>query len=829
MKKAPGIFILLSLIFNISFGQLKIPYQQNEIPVNSIKSIHGYVGDRIKANQDGSIKAFDIDRYVSMVESQDHTDWWWIGEQPGKWLESAVLCSSLSRDSSLLNKAQNILVRLENAQQPDGYLGITHPSLRTAKKPLRGMDPYELYFMLHGLITASEQWEDESALKSAIGLADYFVSTINEGKAEFWPTDLRSPENFHVVPEGISEIAGHSVHCGLEGTLLIDPVLRLYQITGDKNYLEWSEWIVKNMDKWSGWNTYSRLDSVADGTMGIDEVQPYVHSHTFQMNFLGLLRLYQITGDESIFRKVKGVWDDVNRRQSYITGGVSVGEHYEKNHIRPLTGNVVETCATMSWMQLTQQLLLITGNPKYADNIERLLFNHVFASQAFDGDSYRYHTPPNGYKPFEYFHGPDCCTSSGHRIVSMLPTFIYATAKNAICINQYVASETEIKISEKKSVNLTIQTDYPQSERITILPKCNKNTSFTLKLRIPEWCSNPTILINGEAMNDLQPGSYANITRKWRAEDKVELIFPMELQWIEHDHFANIVTGRLPGGEIIFDIDSSRASSAPFALMRGPIAYAVDNLWWEVNDMPNNVGNEIAYIRSDVSNLDEVALPDQLLGPGYKVDVKTVSGKNLKTLAVPFTNVGLWYRFNKDKPEPNSKAYSYAIWLQDHESIGFKSLVEKHEKIKAKYSSAIDYVLIGNRTSEKEHHLNGLKVGKGTFNELNWVDSRNWMSFNMKVSTSGPTKLICSYWGSDNNRTFDIYANDIKIGEQSLSKNQPGEFFDVSYDVPYELVRDKTNSYGQKINSVTIKFVAKSGSTAGGIFGIQTMEVAEVE
>ena len=110
----------------------------------------------------------------------------------------------------------------------------------------------------------------------------------------------------------------------------------------------------------------------------------------------------------------------------YITGGVSVAEHYEHDYVKPISGHVVETCATMSWMQLTQMLLELTGESKYADAMERLMINHVFAAQDCETGSCRYHTAPNGSKPHGYFHGPDCCTASGHRIISMLPTFMYA-------------------------------------------------------------------------------------------------------------------------------------------------------------------------------------------------------------------------------------------------------------------------------------------------------------------------------------------------------------------------------------------------------------------
>ena len=218
--------------------------------------------------------------------------------------------------------------------------------------------------------------------------------------------------------------------------MLIDPMMRLYQLTKDQRYLDWCKWVVSSIDKWSGWDAYSNLDKVAAGEMPVNKIQPYVHAHRFQMNFLGLLRLYQSTGDTSYLRKVKGAWDDIASRQLYITGGVSVGEHHERDHVRPLTGEMMETCATMSWMQLSQYLLDITGDPKYADAMERILWNQVFAEQTIDGNANRYFTPPNGYLPKGYFREPDCCMGSGHRLLSMVPGWIYAKgAGGAIYVN----------------------------------------------------------------------------------------------------------------------------------------------------------------------------------------------------------------------------------------------------------------------------------------------------------------------------------------------------------------------------------------------------------
>src|SRR3972149_30612 len=417
IKYLTCLLLLFSIISNAQ-GQakqqtapvkLKVEPVQRAVPVTAIKSVEGFAGDRILKNKDNYLKTFPIEEHVQFIEERTHTDWdWKKAEQPGKWIESSLISALRFDDKELEEKVREMYNRLINSQEPEGYIGATSPEIRTPEKPLRGMDAYELYFMQHALLTVYEQWNNPKALNAASKLGDYFVKYIGPGKAEFWPYIYRYPENIGQKLSGKnhSDLAGHSIHYSWEGALLIDPMLRLYQLTGDTSYFNWCTWVISNIDKWSGWNSFSKLDSVADGTMQINEIQPYVHAHTFQMNFLGFLRMYQITGDESYLRKVAGAWDDVAERQMYITGGGSAGGHYGRGYVKPLTGKMIETCASMSWLQLSQYLLELTGNTKYADAMERLLWNNVFAAQTIDGDCNKYDTPPNGFKPYKYFHGP---------------------------------------------------------------------------------------------------------------------------------------------------------------------------------------------------------------------------------------------------------------------------------------------------------------------------------------------------------------------------------------------------------------------------------------
>ena len=634
----------------------KVAALENPVPVSSVKNITGFYGDRMKLNRNVYLKNFPIDKYVDFIVERQHTRWDWTkAEQHGKWLESAYLSAIQSGDNELMLKARAVLKRIIDSQEDNGYLGATARSYRSDARPVRGMDAYELYFVFHAFITVYEQTGDKEALAAVEKLADYYLKYFGPGKLEFWPSDLRAPENKQKQVDALSDFAGHGVHYSWEGTLLCDPIARLYELTGKKKYLDWSKWVVSNIDKWSGWDAFSRLDSVADGTLGVDKLQPYVHSHTFQMNFMGFLRLYRITGDKSLFRKVAGAWDDICNRQMYITGGVSVAEHYEHGYVKPVSGNVVETCATMSWMQLTQMLLELTGESKYADAMERLMMNHVFAAQDCESGTCRYHTAPNGTKPHDYFHGPDCCTASGHRIISLLPTFFYAENGKDFYINQYLPSRYD-----GKDFAFEISGNYPESESMVLTVLSSKNKNKILNLRIPSWCKAPEVSVNGERVSGIEAGKYLAITHKWEKGDKIGITFPMEGKWIRREHHSKYTTYTLPRGEIMYREEPT--DKIPYAFIRGPLVYCLDMVWNK--QLCNDDVNMEKDIRMDTNSEPKwIQKPDtKMLGPVYQTQASYM-GRKVDVLLTPFANIGQWFRPGEEKPYRNADAFTYAIWL----------------------------------------------------------------------------------------------------------------------------------------------------------------------
>lgn len=172
--------------------------------------------------------------------------------------------------------------------------------------------------------------------------------------------------------------------------------------------------------------------------------------------------------------------------------------------------------------------------------------------------------------------------------------------------------------------------------------------------------------VNGKTVPDIKAGTYAKLKREWKNGDKVELILPMKLQWIEHQDFQQVKISELPGGEHMYDGVSDQRN-APYALMRGPVVYMVDNIWLDSAkvEYPQNVGRDLKVFVTDNPQFKAVKLHDTniLQGPAYLVPA-IINGIKTKVTMLPFSNVGKWYKDADHRVNKNSRAYSYAIWLK---------------------------------------------------------------------------------------------------------------------------------------------------------------------
>jgi hypothetical protein len=651
------------------------------------------------------------------------------------------------------------------------------------------MDPYEQYFTLHALITAYEAWGSQPALEAAKRLADYYVNTVGPGKAEFWPK--REDRT-----NGCGTIAGHAAHQCLEGTLFIDPMMRLYQTTGEKRYLEWAQWVVAKINRWGKMNdpklnVFEDLDLVADGKKTIGAIKGWSHSHTWHMNFLGFLRLYQATGDATLLRKVEGAVRDVMNRQVFVTGAVSVQECYQADQLIPNGESVAETCASMSWLELNQYLLEMTANPVYADTIEKVIFNHLPAAQACDGGGFCYHTALVGTKRRQ-MGGQTCCQGSGHRAIAELPKFLYAQDKEGPYVHQFVPSTVSLKMATGTGVTLKQTTEYPGDETIRISLTPEKAEVFSLRVRLPSWCEKPALTVNGKTVEELKSGTYCAIKREWKAGDVVELRLPMTPQWLKGEY----------------------NNSGLVCLKRGPLVYMVDGLWIE-GGLRGLLSMEAVAV--DTRATPVVAqLPAGFLGPALAVPVRITDQPSKIVKMVPFANVGRWYVDEADKgkrPDRNC----YGAWLAPSGSERYTAATAIEVARREELPRVIDRT--GPSFQDVEHNPQNGKGKPQGWSHLGYRTrhSGDWFSWDLKVLPDTPIILRVGCSGGEfgiHKFSFDVLVGGQKVGEMNVPA--PEGRVDGVFALPKELTQGK--------DKITVRFQAHQGKQAGRVFDVITLK-----
>ena len=180
-------------------------------------------------------------------------------------------------------------------------------------------------------------------------------------------------------------------------------------------------------------------------------------------------------------------WKDIKDNQLDITGSGSRDEHWPDKP--PLSvgerDNVDETCVTVTWLQFNMQLYRLTGEARFAEEIEKTLFNHLLAAQEpRRGADWCYFTPLQGRKPFSA--ALVCCHSSGPRGIALAPLCLYAATSDGINVNYYTPSTATVPLPSGGSVEISQQTAYPLDGAVTLtLTPKQIAGPFTIRLRSP--------------------------------------------------------------------------------------------------------------------------------------------------------------------------------------------------------------------------------------------------------------------------------------------------------------------------------------------------------
>lgn len=489
--------------------------------------VDGYLGEKMNLVIEKRIKAQDVEHLLEPFRHRNETRLW-QSEFWGKWIQSAIAAYDYNRDPELLAIIRKAVEGLLATQTPDGYIGNYSPDAQLAHWDIWGRK----YSML-GLLAYYDLTGDKEALKGASRVADHLLTQVGPGKA-----DIVMTGNYR----------------GMPSSSILEPMVFLYRRTGEKKYLDFAQYIA---DQWETENG-PKLISKALAGVPVSERFPHPASWWSYENgqkayemmscYEGLLELYRITGRTEYLESVVKAVDNIIDQEINIAGSGSAFEcfYHGVNYQDQPTYHTMETCVTMTWMKLCFNLLRLTQDPAYADQIEKSAYNALLASVKGDGTEIAKYSPLGGIR-----HAGEeqcgmhinCCNANGPRAFMMLPSFAAMRSGNEIFINLYGTSRADLPLSGKNMVAIEQSSDYPVSDQVEVNVNPVKSEMFTIAFRIPDWSGKTEVLLNGEQVRNVTPGTYLKISRVWNKYDKVTLKFEMKGKLVNLGNSQAIVRG----------------------------------------------------------------------------------------------------------------------------------------------------------------------------------------------------------------------------------------------------------------------------------------------
>lgn len=421
----------------------------------------GFLERRYKANISNWLLAKSEDTLLSCYTRRPG-DYAWQGEHVGKWIHAATLAWANTGDATLRNKLDRVVATLISTQLDDGYLGTYPIGSHWSRMNEYKWDVWVHKYNLIGLLTYAEFTGSEKALNAARKIGDLLISTFG--------------------PRGKLSLNKQGPHSGMVSGSILEPVLLLYHATSDPRYLQFAFHIA---EQWELPNGNRLISSLAQGV----SVRNAANGKAYEMLscFVGLCELFRATGDSTYLIPVLNAWRDIKQHQLLPTGSGSRGEFWlkESDACGDACDGLGEVCVTVTWMQLNQQLLRLTGDVRYADELERSLYNHLASAQKPDGSAWSYFTNLQGEK--SYSPKQTCCSSSGPRGWASLPMYAYMQAQDGIIVNFFSTGRGTTTLRSGESVTINQTTDYPASGDIRIVATASKPIDVAVYVRIPSW------------------------------------------------------------------------------------------------------------------------------------------------------------------------------------------------------------------------------------------------------------------------------------------------------------------------------------------------------
>lgn len=502
-----------------------------------------------------------------------------------KWIESACYLYTQTHDPKLLAQMDEVIAVIAKAQQPDGYLA-TQVTLRLDRERFSSYRHHEVYTMGH-LMTAA------------------CVHHRITGKANFLNVAQKVGDFLH--KEYTTSKNPYLINCPINPSAIMGAV-ELYRTTGEKQYLELANILINNRGKKRGpvprlpWGAVAgNSDLNQDRTPLRQSTEVVGHAVFWSYLFAGATDAYMETGDESLMKALDRLWLDLAKGKTYIHGGVSpVHKGLSNRSYQPGTRTILndevheaaglpfdlpnataynETCGQIGNLMWNWRMLYVKPEARFADLMERTLYNSILSGIGIDGQGWTYTNPlcwhghdhellsNDAHERFDPGEKHICCPTNLMRTVAGWHGYLYTTDKEGLWIHHYGANQAKISLPGGGSIELTMETDYPWDGNVTLrLDKVDTSSPAAIRLRVPAWTKDATVSVNGQAAGaEVSPGGYGALNRSWKAGDVIELNLPMPVRMMVAKRHLEQARGQV-------------------AILRGPIVYCLES-----TDLPDGV------------------------------------------------------------------------------------------------------------------------------------------------------------------------------------------------------------------------------------------------
>ncbi len=573
-----------------------------------------------------------------------------------KWLEGVASVYSITREAKLDSLMDKVISHIVKAQREDGYI---HTPVIIEEKN-KGIDSHAKRQTVIGTKVGAE--DEKGAFANRLNFETYNLGHLMmagivhyraTGKKTLYDAAIKATDFLcHFYETASAELARNAIcpshYMG---------VVEMYRATGNHRYLELSK------------NLINIRGMVENGTDDNQDRIPFreqknAMGHAVRANYLyaGVADVYAETGEKLLMDNLQSIWQDIVNRKMYITGACGAlydgtspdGTCYEPDSIQkvhqsygrayqlPNSTAHNEACANIGNMLFNWRMLQTTADAKYADIVEMCLYNSVLSGVSLDGKRFFYTNPLRLSSDFPYtlrwprerqeYISCFCCPPNTVRTLCEAQNYAYTIGENGIYCNLYGGNSLNANLKDGSKVQLSQVTEYPWDGNVKFtVETAPKKKAFSLFMRVPEWCDNAILKVNGTAIQTkITANTYTEINRVWKKGDIVEFCMDMPVKLLESNPL----------------VEETRNQTV---VKRGPLVYCLESI-----DIENGKKIDNILIPADIQ-----LLPKKITIDGSPVIALEGTAKLMEESS--WKN-SLYREVNKTDRKVNIRLIPYYAW-----------------------------------------------------------------------------------------------------------------------------------------------------------------------